>query len=200
MVVRPLTPDRWADLEALFHAKGCSVARGCWCMYYRVSGAVPRHEGETTADASKRAMHALVDGGTVTGLIGYEPSAKGDPAGEKPVGWVSLGPRAEYRKLQRSPVMHAVDDRPVWSVVCFVVPSPHRGRGVTKALLAGAIAYAREHGVGTLEAYPVDTAVPGHASAPWFGSAHMFAEAGFEEVARRRDDRPVMRLALGPAA
>ena len=29
----PLTPDRWPDLEAIFRAKGCSVARGCWCMY-----------------------------------------------------------------------------------------------------------------------------------------------------------------------
>ena len=38
IVVRPLTPDRWADLEAIFNAKGCSIARGCWCMYYRLSG------------------------------------------------------------------------------------------------------------------------------------------------------------------
>jgi len=38
LVVRPLTPERWGDLEALFNARGCSVARGCWCMYYRVSG------------------------------------------------------------------------------------------------------------------------------------------------------------------
>ena len=38
LVVHPLTPERWPDLETLFNAKGCSVARGCWCMYYRVSG------------------------------------------------------------------------------------------------------------------------------------------------------------------
>jgi hypothetical protein len=38
LVVRPLTDRRWGDLEAVFNAKGCSVARGCWCMYYRVSG------------------------------------------------------------------------------------------------------------------------------------------------------------------
>ena len=29
----PLTPDRWPDLEAIFLAKGCSVARSRWCMY-----------------------------------------------------------------------------------------------------------------------------------------------------------------------
>ena len=165
-------------------------------MYYRVSGAIPHEAGERAADASKRAMHALVEGGNVTGLIGYETDDGRGPTGEVPVGWVSLGPREQYDKLRRSPVMRAVDDQAVWSIVCFVVPSEHRGRGLTKALLAGAIAYAREQDAGILEAYPVDTAVPGHASAPWFGSEHMFAEAGFEEVARRRDDRPVMRLRL----
>ena len=39
--IEPLTPARWPDLEAVFRAKGCSVARGCWCMYYRYSGAAP---------------------------------------------------------------------------------------------------------------------------------------------------------------
>lgn len=34
----PLTPERFADLEALFAEKGCSFARGCWCMDYRVIG------------------------------------------------------------------------------------------------------------------------------------------------------------------
>ena len=32
LTVLPLTIHRWPDLEAIFAAKGCSVARGCWCM------------------------------------------------------------------------------------------------------------------------------------------------------------------------
>ena len=38
LVVHPLSEERWGDLETVFNARGCSVARGCWCMYYRVSG------------------------------------------------------------------------------------------------------------------------------------------------------------------
>jgi hypothetical protein len=38
LTVAPPTPDRWSDLEAVFNAKGCSVARGGWCMAYRLSG------------------------------------------------------------------------------------------------------------------------------------------------------------------
>jgi hypothetical protein len=31
LTVAPLA-GRWPDLEALFNARGCSVARSCWCM------------------------------------------------------------------------------------------------------------------------------------------------------------------------
>ncbi len=185
--VHPLTSARWPDLEALFEARGCSQARWCWCMYYRRSGArAPLPPGVTPAQANRAELKALVDAGRVPGLIGY----RGDDA----VGWVSLAPREEYEKLKRSPVMKAVDDRPVWSIVCFVVPAQHRGQGVARALLDGAIAYARKHGATLLEAYPVDKPVRCADDAMWFGSKSMYDRAGFEEVARRKPQRPIVRL------
>jgi GNAT superfamily N-acetyltransferase len=189
IVVHPLTPDRWPDLEAIFRARGCSVARMCWCMYYRQSGAQPPlPAGTTRAGANRAALRARVDAGRPPGLIGYR--------GKVPVGWISLGPREEYAKLARSPVMKPVDDQPVWSVVCFVVPAEFRGQGVAAALLAGAIAYARRQGARLIEAYPVDRPGRSHDEAMWFGSKSMFDRAGFEEVARRKSQRPVVRLAL----
>jgi predicted GNAT family acetyltransferase len=122
------------------------------------------------------------------GLIGYE--------GTTPVGWVSLGPREDYARLERSPVMKAVDAKRVWSIVCFVVPGEHRGRGVAKALLAGALGHARKHGARIVEAYPVDKRGASRDDALWFGTRSMFAEAGFEVVARRKPTRPVMRKVL----
>lgn len=182
--LRPVSPERFADLDAVFRARGCSVAKGCYCMYYRVTHAEYRQIGRGVRDA----MRGLVEGGSVTGLIGY--------LGGEPVGWVSLGPREEHRRLETSKVMARVDDEPVWSVVCFVVPSAHRGRGVAAALLRGAIAYARERGARWLEAYPVDLeAAPGQQQL-WFGTASMFREAGFTELARRKPGRPVYRLRL----
>jgi ribosomal protein S18 acetylase RimI-like enzyme len=124
----------------------------------------------------------------VPGLIGYR--------GKAPVGWVSLAPREEYPKLRRSPVMKAVDDRPVWSVICFVVPSAYRGQGVARALLDGAIAFARKHGATLLEAYPVDKSERSAANAMWFGAKSMYDRAGFKEVARRKPQRPIVRLAV----
>ena len=187
LTVRPLTPERWPDWEAVFDAPGCSVARGCACMYYRLSGSPPAApKGITRAEASRRRFKALVDGGVFTGLLGYK--------GDEPVGWISVAPREQYAKLQRSPVMKPVDAEPVWSIVCFVVPSAHRGQGVARALLDAAVAYARRHGWRLLESYPVDKPGPRSDDSMWFGARSMFDAAGFTEVACRKPGRPVMRL------
>jgi hypothetical protein len=49
-----------------------------------------------------------------------------------------------------------------------------------------------------LEAYPVDKAEPSHADFLWFGAKTMFDRAGFKEVARRKETRPVVRRAIRP--
>lgn len=196
LAIRPLTSARWKDLETLFNSGGCSVARQCWCMYYRRSGAQPAPpKGVTRAAANRAALRALVASGESPGLIAYR--------GRTPVGWVSLGPREAFARLARSPVMKPVDEEPVWSIICFVVPARHRGQGVARALLQGAIAHARRRGARLLEAYPVDRRGRSGDDAMWFGAKSMYDAAGFEEVARRRPQRPVMRLRPGregPAA
>ena len=187
--VVPLTPGRWPDLEALFRAKGCSVARGCWCMYYRRSGSRgPLPAGATRSRANRADLKALVDAGRPPGLIGYR--------GKVPVGWVSIGPREDYAKLRRSPVMKPVDDQPVWSIICFVVPSEYRGQGIAQGLLDGAIAYARKRGARLVEAYPVDKPGRSPDENMWFGAKSMYDDAGFTEVARRRPRRPIVRRTL----
>ena len=37
---RPLTPDTFGDLESLFARPGGAIVRGCWCMFYRLTGTV----------------------------------------------------------------------------------------------------------------------------------------------------------------
>lgn len=186
--VRPATAARWPDVEAVFAGRGCSVARGCWCAAYRHSGAQAAPPNTTRARANRAELKALVDDGEVPGLIAYR--------GKVPVGWIAVGPREQFAKLKRSPVMKAVDDQPVWSVVCFVVPAEHRGQGVAAALLDGAITYARKQGARLIEAYPVDKPTRSRDDAMWFGAKSMYDRAGFTEVARRKPARPVVRLRL----
>jgi GNAT superfamily N-acetyltransferase len=187
LTLKPLTPGRWSDLEALFNDRGCSQARGCWCMYYRHSGSsAPLRAGATRAQANRAELKALVESGKPPGLIAYR--------GKTPVGWVSLGPRDDYAKLRRSPVLKPVDGERVWSILCFVVPQPYRGQGIARALLDGAIAYARRRGVKLLEAYPVDRRGRTNDEFMWFGTKSMFDAAGFVEVARRKPQRPIVRI------
>ena len=189
--IEPLTPERWTDLVGLFERPGLSVARGCYCMFYRRTGEHTPPAGMTYSEANKRALKGLVDERVVPGLIGYE---KG-----RPVGWISLGPREDYARLKRSPVMKPVDDKPVWSIICFVVDPKARRRGVAQAMLSGAMAWAREQGATLVESYPCDKRKRASDDSMWFGAKTMFDRAGFVEVARRKPTRPVMRKTLRAA-
>ena len=74
-------------------------------------------------------------------------------------------------------------DVAVWSIGCFVVRTGFRRRGVARALLDGAIAYARSMGAPAVEAYPVD---PGgrriSTSFAFVGFTTTFEAAGFRRV------------------
>ena len=185
---RPLTPATWADLEELFELPGGSIVRGCWCMYYRRTGKVSVSAGAGVDN--KVAMREVVHTGVVPGLVGY---VDGSPAG-----WISLGPREDYLKLRRSPVMKPVDDEEVWSVVCTYVAKKHRGQGLQHRLLAAGLDFARGHGVRLVEAYPVDKPQRSHDDFMFFGSRSLYERAGFTEVVRRSPTRVVMRRRLRP--
>jgi len=155
-------------------------------MYYRKTGS-----GTGVGAVNRQAMKALVDGGTVPGLIGYLDGS--------PVAWVSLGPRGDYAKLRRSSIMKPVDDRPVWSIVCFFVDEEARGTGLAARMLKAAVDYARSRGARLLEAYPVDRDGRSHPDSMFFGAMSMYERAGFREVARRKATRPVVRKSLRPS-
>jgi GNAT superfamily N-acetyltransferase len=183
---RELTKDTWDDLAALFALPGGSIVRGCWCMFYRRSGKVA--VGAAAGTTNKERLYELVCAGTVPGLVGY--------LDDDPVGWISLGPRDDYAKLQRSPIMKPVDDQDVWSVVCTFVAKRHRGEGLQHRLLEAAIRYARDRGVSVVEAYPVDKPQRSADDFMFFGARSLYEAAGFTEVVRRSPTRVVMRLTL----
>jgi GNAT superfamily N-acetyltransferase len=187
----PLTPERWADLELVFGA-GRGVCSQCWCMYWRL----PRREFETSlGDRARRLFRTRVAAGPPPGLLAY--------LGGDPVGWVQVGPRADApqwngarRLTAPTPDAPAVDPR-IWGISCFVTRTGCRRQGTATALLAGAIDWARGNGARVLDACPVDTDGNRPPVSLYHGVASTFRRAGFHEVARRRADRPLMRLDLG---
>ena len=190
IVVHPATADRWPDVVALFEG---DTDLGCWCQYWRQSsGDYARGEG----GSGERNLHRQVDAGPpAPGLIAY--------LDDVPAGWCGFGPRSSFERLVRSRTIPAVDDVAVWSIVCFKVRVGYRRRGVTHALLAGAIDYARDHGAPMLEAYPIDPEGERlDVSFSYVGFTGTFEAAGFARVLETsaksaRRPRWLMRLDLG---
>lgn len=183
--VVPVTPDRWADLEALFGRRG--AYSGCWCMWFRQTTA----EWEAAGAGGRRAeLSALVGDGRRPGLLAYRDG--------RPVGWVAVAPRAEHHRLTspRARAYRPLDDTPTWVVTCFYVAAGQRKTGVATRLLDAAVEFAAANGATVVEGYPVDDAGPQTDSHAFTGTLPMFARAGFVEV-QRSYGRPLVRRRVG---
>jgi GNAT superfamily N-acetyltransferase len=180
LAIHPLTPDRWPDLVALFGPRGACA--GCWCTWWRLGHAEWR---EGRGAVNRRRQERYVRAGNVAGLLAYDGGA--------PVGWVAIEPRERYPRLARSRTLAPVDDRPVWSITCFFVARPHRGRGVTRALIRAALRHARARGARIVEAYPVELRARVADAWAYTGAASTFVALGFAEAARRSPTRPIVR-------
>jgi GNAT superfamily N-acetyltransferase len=191
VTVHPATPERWADLAAVFGERGACA--GCWCLFWRLPRGESRHN---TASDNRDLLRALVETGQEPGLLAYVDGA--------PAGWCALGPRESFARLETSRKLRRVDDRPVWSVPCFFVARPFRRQGLMRALIAGAVRYARAHGARLIEGYPLELdsgPLAGRAltgDGGFTGVVSAFEAEGFKEVALASQTQRVMRRALRP--
>lgn len=177
----PVNRDRWTDLEAVLGSRGGHD--GCWCMRWRM----PRLDFERSrGDRNRRALRAGVVAGSVTGIVGYLE--------DRPVAWCAVGPRAQFPVLDTTDVLARVDDSPVWSIGCCCIARGCRRRGYSGSVLRAAVDYAADNGAEVVEGYPLvprTERVP--VAAAWTGFASAYREAGFMEVARRVELRPIVR-------
>ena len=184
-----LTPERWRDFETLFGPQG--ACGGCWCTYFRV---LSSERKSMDGNARKAFMAGRVANGPPPGLLGY--------FGERPVGWVQVGPRAELPQWNAPKVVSRplderdAEDPRVWAVSCFFISSRERGKGLSHRMLSEAIAFAEANGARVIEACPIDRTKQSKSVGLYVGSTRIFEAAGFSEVARRKDGRPLMRLGV----
>jgi GNAT superfamily N-acetyltransferase len=180
MECRPLTPERFPDMETVFGERG--VARRCFCMHWR------RPDGGYAEERDNRdRFEDIANDGPPPGLIGY--------VAEEPKGWVQVGPRADFPTIRRSRLLKSPDEVEAWSINCFVVKAGERRQGIGRGLLLAAIEYAKHRGAKVIEAYPVDG--NRESVVDYFtGTLGMFSDRGFVEIIRRNDTRPIVRLTV----
>ena len=183
---RTVKASTWPDFERLFESRGGPSY--CWCMPFRATRQEARERDRTTPKAG---MARRIHQGTPVGLLAY--------SGDAPIGWCSVGPRPTFPRPRTSGVAGAADpnDASVWSLTCFFVTRPFRGRGLAIQLLQAAIDHARTQGATAVEAYPTD---PDSPSYRFGGFRSMFAAAGFRELGRLGKRRYVVQLDLENAA
>ncbi len=139
---------------------------------------------------NKAAQKSIIGSGRTPGLLAY--------AGREAVGWMAVEARSEYPRLARSRVLKPIDDQAVWSITCFFTRRDYRGKAVTVALLKASIEHVRKHGGRIVEGYPIEPKAGRLPAAfAYMGLASAFRAAGFTEVTRRSETRPIFRYVIG---
>ena len=183
---RPLTPDTWRDFAALVEANN-GVWGGCWCIGFHPEGIT---RGSTPAD-HREAKRAHVDQGTVHQVLVYDEDTC--------VGWIQYGPTTEVATI-KNPRAYEKElvELPDWRIGCVFTDGKHRGQGVARAGLAGALTAIGEAGGGTVEAYPEQLEGRGAQRGAYLhtGPETLFEEFGFVRDRRIAKWRWVMRTTV----
>lgn len=86
-------------------------------------------------------------------------------------------------------------DDSVWAVTCVLTRAGFRRSGVSRALVAASVPFARDRGARALEGYPIVT-LQAIAEELHVGTVPTFEAAGFRIVSRPTPRRVVMRIEL----
>lgn len=189
--VLPATAARFDDVAVMVGPKSLN-ASVCWCLSHRLDARTNR---ELVGPARGEYVRGLCERDVSPGVLAYD-------AGEV-VGWAAVAPRSELPFARSRKIPH-VDDLPVWSAWCVRVRPGHRGRGISHALLAGAVDYARSEDAPAVEGYPVDNqGAKVDLTMAYVGTRRLFEQAGFTKAADTTSvsggfPRVLMRLDLRP--
>ena len=146
-------------------------ANVCWCLSYRIPNSENRELIGTARGDRVRAM--IAEG--APGVLAYD--------GDEVVGWAAVHPRSDTSFATSRKIPH-VGETDVWSVWCIRVRPGHRGKGISHALLAGAVEFARATGAPVIEGYPVDNqGKKVDLTMAYVGTQSLFEKAGFHKAA-----------------
>ena len=164
LVVKELRPSLRDDFLSFFDHVGFADNpdwADCYCSLY--------HFPNKGKDESRLLASRHIEEARIHGFLAYDEG--------KPVGWCNAAPRTSY------PVLHWLlgPGPDLWervgSIVCFVVASSHRGKGVASRLLDAACRKFSQEGLEFAEAYPVKK--PTSAAYNFPGPLSMYLKAGF---------------------
>lgn len=167
--VRELDASTWDAFADLVERNG-GIFGGCWCIGFHPECGQPGINHRAAKEArvrSDNAHAALVfdDGGLAQG-------------------WCQWGDPDELTRIKHRRVYEQdAPPSPDWRITCFYVDKHHRGQGIARAALGGALEQIARRGGGLVEAIPEVTAgrdAPGRFL--YSATVELFADHGFERV------------------
>jgi len=184
--VRSLDAATW-DAFAELVERNNGIFGGCWCIGYHPecgqSGISHRAVKEDRVRTGRAHAALVLDGdGVAQGWCQY-----GSP-GELP----NIKHRREYDK--------DAPPRPDWRITCFYVDKRHRGQGIARAALEGALGQIAQAGGGRVEAISEVTA--GREAQGRFlfsATAELFEQYGFARIRQVGKHAWIMSTQVDPA-
>ncbi len=177
LTIRPLTAARVDDVKTVTRGTWGSA---CWDLFPRYTAAQQRALGITASgpggESKRRAALAKLARRrkNSAGLVAYDNG--------EPIGWISLGPRYDFSRVDGSRATPPVDDVPAWVIPCITVRRGHRSQGVAVAMIRAAVEYAGKRGAPAVEAHPRAAGKRVDDDFAFFGTEAMFKKAGFRRI------------------
>jgi ribosomal protein S18 acetylase RimI-like enzyme len=167
--IRPLDSSTW-DAFAELVERNNGIFGGCWCISYHLR---PGEQG-TDYRAAKQAR--VRDGRAHAALVFDEHDVA--------QGWCQYGSPAELPNIKhRREYDKDAPPRADWRITCFYVDTKHRGQGVARAALEGALDQIAAAGGGRVEAIPeVTTGRAAQGRFLFSATVELFEDYGFSRV------------------
>lgn len=137
---RSLDPTTWEAFAELVERNN-GIFGGCWCM-----GGYPEGLSRTDAAENRARKHRRVHQGTAHAALVLDAQGRAQ-------GWCQYGDPDELARIKhRRAYEQQPPPRPDWRIQCFYVDPRHRGQGIARVALEGALEQIAELGGGRVEA------------------------------------------------
>jgi GNAT superfamily N-acetyltransferase len=185
---RPLDGSTWAEFAELTERNN-GVYGGCWCMGYHPGG-----PSRTDAAGNRARKEDVVRADRAHAALVLDEAGAAQ-------GWCQYGRLAELPGIKHR---RAYDQEPPpapdWRITCLFVDKGHRGQGIARAALDGALDQIARHCGGLVEAISEVTA--GREAQGRFlfsATVELFEDSGFARVRQVGKHAWIVSRVVGPA-
>ncbi|MBP2329451.1 ribosomal protein S18 acetylase RimI-like enzyme [Kibdelosporangium banguiense] len=143
--IQPLNASTWIAFAELVE-RNHGIFGGCWCMGYHPE------RGQKGSDSRRTVKHDRVRTDQTHAALVFDEDGLVQ-------GWCQYGSPDELPAIKHKREYDKdAPPRPDWRITCFYVDPKHRGQGIARAALEGALGQISQAGGGLVEAISEMTA------------------------------------------